>query len=152
MPPAARPPRCRRWPPSGWPARTPPIGAEGAFRRAAAEAERRLDAAEADPGPAWLYWFDTAELAAQNGQSLLDLGEPYEARPLLEQALAMQDPVYVRDRALYSARAARARALTGDPDGARALAREAARLSLHTASPRLTAALTPLTPFLTTPQ
>jgi hypothetical protein len=124
------------------------LGTEGAFRRAAAEAERRLDAAEADPGPAWLYWFDAAELAAQNGLSLLDLGEPYEARPLLEQALAMQDPAYVRDRALYSARAAHARALTGDPEGARALAREAAHLSRHTGSPRLAHSLDLLKPHL----
>lgn len=117
------------------------MGAEGPFRRATAEAERRLDAAIADPGPCWLYWFDGAELAAQTGQSLLDLGEAYEARPLLEQALAMQDPGYVRDRALYSARAAEARALTGDVEGARALGREAAHLSRHCGSPRLAAAL-----------
>jgi tetratricopeptide (TPR) repeat protein len=123
-------------------------GAEGAFRRAAAEAERRLDAAEADPGPPWLYWFDAAELAAQYGQSLLDLDEPYEAGPLLERALALQDPVYVRDRALYSARAARARALTGDLDGARTLSREAARLSRHCGSPRLAESLDRLKPLL----
>lgn len=122
------------------------LGAEGAFRRAAAEAERRLAAAGTDPGPSWLYWFDAAELAAQNGLSLLDLGEPYEARPLLDRALATQDPVYVRDRALYSARAAHARTLTGDADGARVLTREAARLSRHISSSRLTQALNLLTP------
>ncbi|MDX6356753.1 MAG: hypothetical protein QOF98_3656, partial [Streptomyces sp.] len=117
------------------------LGAEGAFRRATAEAERQLDAAAADPGPPWLYWFDDAELAAQTGQSLLDLGLAYEARPLLEQALAMQDPAYRRDRALYSARTAEARALTGDLEAARALGREAAVLSRQCGSPRLTAAL-----------
>lgn len=117
------------------------LGAEGAFRRATAEAERRLDAAAADPGPAWLYWFDGAELAAQNGQSLLDLGAAYEAGPLLECALATQDPSYRRDRALYSARAAEARALTGDVEGARVLAREAAALAGQCSSPRLTATL-----------
>jgi len=103
-----------------------------------------IDAAAADPGPAWLYWFDDAELAAQSGQSLLDLGVPHEAGPLLEQALAMQDPAYRRDRALYSARAAEARALTGDAEGARLLSREAAVLSRQCGSPRLTAALAAL--------
>jgi len=116
-------------------------GAQGAFRRAVAEAERQLEAAETDPGPAWLYWLDDAELAAQTGQSLLDLGLAYEARPLLEQALAMQDPEFVRDRSLYAARAALARAMTGDPDGARTLGREAAQLSRHCGSPRLAEAL-----------
>ncbi|HEY5834616.1 hypothetical protein [Streptomyces sp.] len=117
------------------------LGADTAFLRAAAEAEHHLDAAEGDPGPPWLYWFDAAELAAQTGQSLLDLGEAYEARPLLEQALAMQDEAFVRDRSLYSVRAAEARALTGDVEGARVLGREAARLSRHCGSPRLADAL-----------
>jgi len=94
-----------------------------------------------DPGPPWLYWLDEAELAAQTGQSLLDLGLAYEARPLLEQALARQDAEFVRDRSLYAARAALARAMTGDVDGARALGREAARLSRHCGSPRLAEAL-----------
>ena len=116
-------------------------GALGPFRRAVAEAERQLDAARCDPGPPWLYWLDEAELAAQAGQSLLDLGQAYEARPLLEQALAMQDAEYVRDRSLYAARAALARAMTGDLEGARALGREAARLSRHCGSPRLTESL-----------
>ncbi|MEW1859630.1 hypothetical protein AB0399_04510 [Streptomyces sp. NPDC088194] len=128
------------------------LGAEGAFRRAAAEAERRLDAAESESAPPWLYGFDTAELAAQQGLALLDLGLPYEARPLLEQALAMQDPCFVRDRALYSARTAQARALTGDHDAARSLARDAARLARHCTTPRLTQALDALTPLLTSPR
>jgi tetratricopeptide (TPR) repeat protein len=128
------------------------LGSEGAFRRAAAEAERRLDAAEHDPGPPWLYWFDTAELAAQQGLALLDLGLPHEARPLLEQALATQETSYVRERALYSARTAQARELTGDPDAARALARDAARLARHCPSPRLTEALDAIAPLLATPR
>jgi tetratricopeptide (TPR) repeat protein len=117
------------------------LGAEAAFRRAAAEAERQLEAAGADPGPPWLYWFDAAELAAQNGLCLLDLGAAPEAGPLLERALAQQDPAFLRDRSLYAARAAEARALTGDLEGARSLGREAAALSRHCGSPRLAAAL-----------
>ncbi|SFE11199.1 hypothetical protein SAMN05216251_101554 [Actinacidiphila alni] len=113
------------------------VGADGPSRRAVAEAERQLDLAERESGPSWLYWFDTVELAAQSGQSLLDLGHAHEARPLLEQALAMQDASYVRDRCLYSARAATARALTGDLEGARSLGREAARLSRLCGSPRI---------------
>jgi tetratricopeptide (TPR) repeat protein len=117
------------------------LGADSAFRRAAGEAERQLDAARADPGPPWLYWLDTAELAAQCGQSLLDLGAAHEAGPLLEKALAEQDESFLRDRCLYSVRAAEARALTGDLEGARTLGREAARLSRHCGSPRLADAL-----------
>ncbi|WP_335976363.1 hypothetical protein [Streptomyces sp. CA2R106] len=136
------------------------LGAEGAFRRAAAEAERRLAAAEDEAGadraaaaaPPWLYWLDGPELAAQQGLALLDLELPYEARPLLEQALAMQNPCFVRNRALYSARTAHARALTGDHDAARALARDAARLSRHCATAALTQALDLVAPLLTSPR
>jgi hypothetical protein len=119
-------------------------GAEGPFRRAAAEAERQLDRSAGDPGPAWLYWLDGAELAAQSGQALLDLGQAAAARPLLEQALAVQDAAYVRDRALYSARAGLARAMTGDREGARALADDAADLARVCGTPRLAAALAAL--------
>jgi hypothetical protein len=132
----------------------------GAFRRAAAEAERRLAAAEDEAGadraaaaaPPWLYWLDGPELAAQQGLALLDLELPYEARPLLEQALAMQNPCFVRNRALYSARTAHARALTGDQDAARALARDAARLARHCATSALTQALDLVAPLLTSPR
>jgi hypothetical protein len=127
------------------------LGAERAFRRAAAEAERQLDAAGADPGPPWLYWFDRAELVAQIGQSLLDLGLAAEAGPLLERALATQDPAFLRDRGLYSARAAEARALNGDLEGARTLGREAARLARQCDSHRLAAALDALKPHLDPP-
>jgi tetratricopeptide (TPR) repeat protein len=125
------------------------LGAEGAFRRAAAEAERQLAAAGSEPGPAWLYRMDHAELTAQTGLALLDLGLPHEARTRLDTALAAIDPARVRDRALYSARTAHAHALTGDQDGARTLAREAARLSRHCSSSNLRQALAPLAPFLT---
>ncbi|WP_307795458.1 hypothetical protein [Actinacidiphila acididurans] len=117
------------------------LGAEGAFRRAMAEAERRLEAARTDPGPPWLYWFDPAELTAQTGLALLDLGAAAEAAPLLEKALAAQDPAFLRDRSLYSVRAAQAHALTGDLDTALELGREASRLSRYCGSPRLADAL-----------
>ncbi|WP_333769785.1 tetratricopeptide repeat protein [Streptomyces sp. IBSBF 2435] len=116
-------------------------GAEGACRRAEAEAERQLDAAGTDPGPPWLYWLGTAELTAQHGLCLLALGRAAEAAPLLDRALERLEPSFVRDRSLYSARAAEAHARTGDRDRAMELGREAARLSRHCGSPRLAAAL-----------
>lgn len=125
------------------------LGAEGAFRRAAAEAERRLATAGAEPSPSGPVWPDAGELAAQRGLALLDLGLAAEAYPLLERGLASCAPHRVRERALYSAAAARARALTGDDDAARPLAREAARLSRHCPSRWLAAALEPLAPLLT---
>jgi tetratricopeptide (TPR) repeat protein len=94
-----------------------------------------------DDGPSWLYWFDEAELVAQSGTALLRLGRAEEAVPLLERALAAQDPSYVRDRALYSARAACARMRAGDAGGAAFLAERAAHLGAQTCSPRPAAEL-----------
>ncbi|WP_327292346.1 hypothetical protein [Streptomyces sp. NBC_01198] len=116
-------------------------GAEGAFRRAAAEAERQLAMAGADPGPPWLYWLDATELTAQQGLGLLALGRAAEAMPLLDGALDRLEPGFVRDRSLYAARSGEAHARAGDREGALALGREAARLSRHCGSPRLAAAL-----------
>jgi tetratricopeptide (TPR) repeat protein len=117
------------------------LGNEVACRRALDEAAALLGSAGTDDDPSWLYWFDDAELAAQTGTALLDLGLAHEARPELERALKLQNPAYLRDRALYLARAASARFRTGDPDGGHELAQEALRLAQHGGSPRLTAAL-----------
>jgi hypothetical protein len=121
------------------------LGAETECRRALDEARSFLDTVQADDGgageaaedgPSWLYWFDEAELVAQSGTALLRLGRAEEAAPLLERALAAQDPSYVRDRALYSARAACARMRAGDPGGASSFAERAAALGAQTCSPR----------------
>jgi tetratricopeptide (TPR) repeat protein len=92
-----------------------------------------------DPG--WLDWFDGAELQAQAGSALLDLGRPAEALELLEGALAAQDPSHLRDRAVYAARAATARLRVGDREGALARRHDAARFAAGLASPRTTAVL-----------
>ncbi|WP_175607749.1 helix-turn-helix transcriptional regulator [Peterkaempfera bronchialis] len=117
---------------------------EAACRRSLADAEQLLDAAADEETPSWLYYFDGAELAAQSGTALLDLGMPDHARTLLDRALADQDPSCVRDRALYAIRAATAHLLVGDTDRARALTQEAERLAPHCTSPRVTTALADL--------
>jgi tetratricopeptide (TPR) repeat protein len=122
------------------------LGDEMACRSALDEAAQLLDAAGTDDDPSWLYWFDDAELAAQTGTALLDLGLAHEGRPELERALKLQNRAYLRDRAIYSARAASARFRTGDPDGGHELGQEALRLAQYCGSPRLTAALNALRP------
>ncbi|WP_326571212.1 hypothetical protein OG539_35445 [Actinacidiphila glaucinigra] len=126
------------------------LGEDSACRRSLEEAGRLLDTAPGDDDPSWIYWFDEAELCAQSGIALLDLGRAEEAAPLLEKALAIQDPLYRRDRTLYTARAALARALTGDLDTARTLTGDAVELARDCGSPRVAIAVeqarTALTP------
>ncbi|MGH4015764.1 MAG: hypothetical protein ACRDSL_17940 [Pseudonocardiaceae bacterium] len=77
--------------------------------RALGDAERSLDKATTDTTePAWLYYFDDAELAAQAGSCWVDLRQPARARPLIDDALRSINPNYVRDRALYHARSGEA--------------------------------------------
>ncbi|MDX2646550.1 hypothetical protein PV341_23870 [Streptomyces sp. PA03-1a] len=117
------------------------LGEDAACRRSLEEAGRLLDTAPGDDDPSWIYWFDEAELCAQSGIALLDLGRAQEAAPLLEKALAIQDPLYRRDRTLYTARAALARARTGDLDTARALTEDAVDLARGCGSPRVAIAV-----------
>lgn len=125
-------------------------GDEAACRRALDDARDLLADCAGDTGhpggagaddPGWLYWFDGAELQAQAGSALLDLGRPAEALELLEGALAAQDPSHLRDRAVYAARAATARLRVGDREGALARRHDAARFAAGLASPRTTAVL-----------
>jgi tetratricopeptide (TPR) repeat protein len=122
-------------------------GDEAACRRALDDARDLLSGCDGDTGragsgdPGWLYWFDGAELDAQAGTALLDLGRPAEALELLEGALTALDPSHLRDRAIYAARAATARLRVGDRDGALARRHDAARFAAGLASPRTTAVL-----------
>ncbi|KRV48634.1 hypothetical protein AQ490_24155 [Wenjunlia vitaminophila] len=118
---------------------------EPGCRRALERAEALLGSAHTDPGPPWLYWFDAAELAAQSGLALLELGLAHQARGLLERALRVQDRSLTRDRGLYLARAGLACVRVGDVEGAAAHAAEAGRLVARCpSSPRVTAALSAL--------
>lgn len=117
------------------------LGEDTACRRSLEEAGRLLDAARGDDDPSWIYWFDEAEWCAQSGIALLDLGRAEEAASLLEKALAIQDPLYRRDRTLYTARAALARARAGDLGTARSLAEDAVDLARDCGSPRVAIAV-----------
>lgn len=117
------------------------LGEDTACRRSLEQAGRLLDTAPVDDDPSWIYWFDEAELCAQSGIALLDLGRVQEAAPLLEKALAIQDPLYRRDRTLYTARAALARARSGDLGTARTLTEDAVDLARDCGSPRVAIAV-----------
>ncbi|MDT0307291.1 hypothetical protein RM780_09980 [Streptomyces sp. DSM 44917] len=132
-------------------------GDERACARALNRAEQLLDTADtaAWQDPAWVYYFDSAELAAQAGACFVDLGQPEQAEPVLMRALADQAPSYVRDRTIYTIRLARARLQAGHLDHACDLAAQAAELA-HSArsnrgSQEVSALRTSLQPFSSSP-
>lgn len=106
-------------------------------------AERYLDIAEngGDDDPPWVYYFDRAELNAQAGACFVDLHQPQRAEPLLANALAAQDPSYVRDRTIYLVRAARTQMQFRHLDAACDLAGQAAELAHASYSGRSMAAV-----------
>ncbi|MFB9239582.1 transcriptional regulator [Plantactinospora siamensis] len=108
-----------------------------------------------DREPGWLYWLDTAELAAMTGRCLAAAGRPRRAEPLL--AAAVRHSTGPRGRAVYGVWWARAWLQLGDLERACAaadaallatiragsaravteLAQLRARLAVHRAEPRV---------------
>jgi hypothetical protein len=88
--------------------------------------------------PAWIYYFDEAELAAQAGACWLTLQQYHRAESELDNALRLQDPSYNRDRTIYHVRLARTELALGDMERACSLATTALDLARRASSQRST--------------
>ncbi|WFB11709.1 helix-turn-helix domain-containing protein [Streptomyces sp. LX-29] len=125
-----------------------PVGAMLATRRARAHAAQGDDAEcrsalreaerhgaghpEAAPAPAWIDYFDAAELRAQQGTCLMQIGELDEAEVHLGSALALRrrlGSAYLRDQVNYGLRLAEIALSKGELDVA--CARAQAAFSAH---------------------
>lgn len=92
-----------------------------------------------DDDPAWLYWVSPADITASAGCSLLLLGHPERAAPLLAEGIDLFDKSFVRDRQLFSVRLATALARPGkqrDLDAAASRGIEAITMAESLDSPR----------------
>lgn len=105
--------------------------------RALNQAEAALEAAsDGYPEPAWIYFFDEPELAAQAGACWVDLRRPDLARPLLDRALRNLNQQYVRDRTIYHVRSGQTHFHSGNLDAACEELATAAGLAERTGSTR----------------
>jgi hypothetical protein len=86
--------------------------------------------------PVWVYWFTEAELEGVAGAALLEFGKPAEAESYLRRAVALIDPAFARDRAMWMSDLAAARVGAGSWEYACAAA-EAAAIMRHLEAPRL---------------
>lgn len=104
------------------------------------QAQRQAAALLARSGPQdeplWIYWFTEANVQGIAGRSLLALGKPAEAEPHLRAMVAMLDPSFTRDRALWMCDLATARIGAGSIDQGCAMATEAATVIRRLDSPR----------------
>lgn len=64
-------------------------------------AQAALDKTKPENAPAWIYFFDGAELASYRGACLEQLHQPERARSVWQAVLASLQPSLIRDRAIY---------------------------------------------------
>ncbi|HEU0090167.1 MAG TPA: hypothetical protein VFQ77_21350 [Pseudonocardiaceae bacterium] len=79
-----------------------------------------------DNEPPWIYSFTQADAHGLAGQALLALGRPKQAESELRRAVALTDPIFVRDRVKWLCDLATARIIMGSVEHACATASEAA--------------------------
>ncbi|SCG47365.1 helix-turn-helix domain-containing protein [Micromonospora coxensis] len=113
-------------------------GRAPAGRQALDAARRTAEAVEPATEPAWLYWLDGDELAAMTGRTLVALGRPGPAVPLLHAAGSGRGP---RSAAVYGGWLARGLLRLGEVDRAAAVAGAALHDAVRAGSTRAAAAL-----------
>ncbi|MFI9786121.1 tetratricopeptide repeat protein [Kitasatospora sp. NPDC051984] len=94
------------------------LGDRGACHQALSRAYALFDRGPRDADPEWMSFFGEAELAGQEAQCWSALGEFGRASTRAEQAVGLQHPHFVRNRALYIAELAHDRLGRGDLAGA----------------------------------
>ena len=115
-----------------------------------AESMRVLDrardyAAHGGESPGRLaHWLDASYIEVQRARCLSVLGRHAAAADIFERAIDDLAPEYHRDHGVYLARAARARAASGDPERAARAGEQALAIAIQTGSGRITTELVAL--------
>ncbi|GAA4238076.1 hypothetical protein GCM10022254_52460 [Actinomadura meridiana] len=111
-------------------------------------AEKALAAPTADPAPAWCSWMSNADIAADTGRCLADLGQRPQAHQLMNEGITLLRPTRSKTRAVYWTYQAQTYLKDGEPE----IAADAATRSLELASridaPRCIAMVRDLEPQL----
>ncbi len=112
------------------------LGDSSSTRAAVSEAQRHYERSRLDGEPTWLGFYTEAELAADLGRCLRDVGEPHQATRLITQALNSYEPWRVRSRCFVQTDLAAAHLVGGDLEHAAALGRDAVRTAAQVSSTR----------------
>ena len=100
------------------------MGDEVACATALSEAERCFEGRDPSADPAWLRYFDAAELAAEFAHCFRDLGHPSRARDYVEQSIALSESLYVRSLSFVKTILATSHVDGGDLEQGLSVARE----------------------------
>jgi hypothetical protein len=112
------------------------LGDPNATRTAVLEAERSYQRTRSDDEPTWLAFYTEAELAADLGRCLRDIGDPEQGTRFITQAMDSYEPWRVRSRCFVQTDLATSHLVSGDYDRAAALGRDALRTAAQVSSTR----------------
>lgn len=112
------------------------IGDAADTRDAVRNAERNYSHARLADEPRWLRFYTEAELSADLGRCLRDVGEPNEGTRLIAHAMECYEPWRVRSRCFLEADLATAHLMSGDHERALDVGRAAVRTAAQVSSSR----------------
>ncbi|MEV6108268.1 hypothetical protein AB0M28_26690 [Streptomyces sp. NPDC051940] len=113
------------------------LGDRGACREALGRAKDLFAAGPSDADPEWMSFYGEAELAGLEAQCWSALGDHERAAAHARRAVALQDPHFTRNIALFTAQLAGDLAAGGRPDEAAAAGDKAAHLLGEVKSARI---------------
>ncbi|MFF4606749.1 tetratricopeptide repeat protein [Streptomyces sp. NPDC001339] len=117
------------------------LGDRSGCERALARAERQFARGPRDGDPEWMTFFGEAELAGLEAQCWAALGASERAAEHAHRAVALQDPHFIRNIALFTAELAGDLAASGAPEEAAAAGLRVLDLLEHVRSARIRAML-----------
>ncbi|MGW6388927.1 helix-turn-helix transcriptional regulator [Streptomyces sp. NPDC055103] len=120
----------------------------GQCRRALTAAEKALDTPSYDPAPAWCSWMSTADLAADGGRCLADLGQRRQAHQLMDEGIDLLTATRSKTKSVFLAYQAETYLRDGEPEIAAATATRSLDLASRIDAPRCVTMVRDLEPEL----
>ncbi|MFG3239908.1 helix-turn-helix transcriptional regulator [Streptomyces sp. NPDC048157] len=124
------------------------LGEGGLCRRALTAAEKALGTPSYDPPPAWCSWMSTADLAADGGRCLADLGQRRQAHQLMEEGIALLTATRSKTTSVFLTYQAETYLRDGEPEIAAATATRSLDLASRIGAPRCVTMVRDLEPEL----
>ncbi|GAA0924438.1 helix-turn-helix transcriptional regulator [Streptomyces thermoalcalitolerans] len=122
----------------------------GQCLQALTAAEKALNSPSGDPPPEWCSWMSHADLAADSGRCLAELGQRRQAHRLMEEGIALLPTTRDKTRAIFRAYQAETYLQDGDPEIAAAAATLSLDLATRINAPRCVTMIRDLEPSLST--
>ncbi|WP_372350806.1 XRE family transcriptional regulator [Streptomyces sp. KL116D] len=120
----------------------------GQCRQALTAAEKALDAPSYDPPPVWCEWMSHADLAADGGRCLAELGQRRQAHQLMDEGITLLPEARSKTRAVFLTYQAETYLQDGEPEIAAATATHSLDLATRINAPRCVTMIKDLAPGL----